>query len=59
MTTEAQKRAKANYRKRSEKRLGVTFYPKDKQVYEFVKAHGGAAYLRQLAYEAMDREEAK
>lgn len=56
MQTEAQKRAKAKYRKHNENRVTVVFYPKDKEVLEFVKAHGGSAYLRELAYKAMDKK---
>lgn len=56
MTNEAQRRANARYKKRNVKVVAVSFYPKDKQAYEFVKAHGGSTYLRELAYKAMDRE---
>ena len=49
MTTEAQKRAVARYRKRHVKQIVVRFWPKDKELYEAVKAKGGATYLKQLA----------
>ena len=56
MQTEAQKRAKSRYRQRNEKRIGVTFYPKDRELYEWVKESGGAAFLRALAYTAQAKE---
>lgn len=56
MTSEAQKRAKAKYAKRCEKRYAVVFYPKDKEAYEFAKERGGAAYLRSLVYKEMGKE---
>lgn len=56
MATEAQRRAANNYRKRSVKSFVVSFYPKDKELYAWVKENGGAAFLRELAYKAQARE---
>lgn len=57
MTTEAQKRASNNYKKRSVRSFVVSFYPKDKEIYKWVKEHGGAPYLRSLATQEKEREE--
>ncbi len=49
MTSEAQKRASANYKKRSTKQTVVTFYPADMDLYEWLCAQPKrAAYIREL-----------
>ncbi len=52
MVTEAQARATNAYRKRSVKQIVVRFYPKDAELYDFIRERGGSAYLKGLA----DRE---
>lgn len=49
MVTPAQSKATTEYRKRSVKQVVVRFYPKDEPLYAWVKAQGGASYLRGLA----------
>ena len=52
MASEAQKKATNEYRKRSVKQIVVRFYPKDAELYDFIRERGGSAYLKGLA----DRE---
>lgn len=56
MATDAQNRATANYRKKSVRQVVVRFYPKDTELYEFVKARGGSSYLKRLAEREMSAE---
>ena len=55
-TSEAQKRANANYRKRHVKNVTVAFYPNDKEVFEWLDAQGGrASYIKRLIRDDMER----
>ncbi len=56
--SEAQKRADRNYRKKNVKQFIVRFYPKDADLYTFVKVHGGAVYLRELAQREFNSKQA-
>lgn len=49
MVSDAQSKATNEYRKRSVKQVIVRFYPKDGELYDFVKSHGGSTYLKELA----------
>ena len=49
MPSEAQKKALATYRKKSVRQVVCRFYPKDDELYAWVKAHGGSSYLKRLA----------
>ncbi len=49
MASPAQSKAVAEYRKRSVKQVVVRFFPKDAELYGWVRSQGGAAYLRDLA----------
>uniref|UniRef100_A0A7C9JRK3 Uncharacterized protein n=1 Tax=Muribaculaceae bacterium Z82 TaxID=2304548 RepID=A0A7C9JRK3_9BACT len=56
MVSEAQKRAAANYRKKSVKQVILKFYPGDAEMYEWVKAQGNAtAYVKSLVAADMER----
>ena len=56
MTSEAQKRASANYRKRNVKNVTVAFYPNDREVFEWLDSQGGrASYIKRLIREDMER----
>lgn len=52
MVSDAQKRATAKYRRENVRQLVVRFYPKDAELYDFIRERGGSAYLKGLA----DRE---
>lgn len=52
MVSDAQKRATAKYRRENVRQLVVRFYPKDAELYDFIRGRGGSAYLKGLA----DRE---
>lgn len=55
--TEAQKRANAKYVKANVKQIGVTFYPKDHDLYEWMKSNAySGAWLKELARREMERE---
>lgn len=57
MTTEAQKRANANYRKRNVKQVTVPFYPSEADLLEFLDQQGGrASYLKRILREKMEQE---
>lgn len=56
MATQAQNKATANYRKKNVRQVVVRFYPKDSELYEFVKDRGGSAYMKRLAALAMSAE---
>lgn len=48
-TTEAQRRANSNYRKRNVKTHTLSFYPDDKDIYDwFSQQENKTAYLREL-----------
>ena len=55
--TEAQKRADAKYAKTHVKQIKTAFFPKDYDLYEWMKSKGYAgAWLRGLARREMERE---
>lgn len=56
MATQAQNKATANYRREHVRQLVVRFYPKDAELFDFVKASGGTSFLKQLAAAAMSTE---
>ena len=49
MATDAQNRATANYRRQNVKQLTVRLYPKEAELYEWIKERGGSTYLKALA----------
>ena len=49
MATEAQNRATANYRKQNVKQITVRLYPREAELYNWIKEAGGSPYLKQLA----------
>ena len=49
MVSDAQSKATNEYRKRSVKQIIVRFYPKDGELYDFVKSRGGSTFLKELA----------
>lgn len=49
MATDAQNRATANYRRQNVKQLTVRLYPKEAELYVWIKERGGSTYLKQLA----------
>ena len=56
MTSEAQKRASAKYRKRNVKSITVAFYPNDRELFEWTDSQGGrASYIKRLIAEDMER----
>ncbi len=57
MVSEAQKRATAKYAKTHAKRIVMTLYPKDHDLYDWMKSKGySGAWLRDLARREMERE---
>ena len=55
-TSEAQKRASTNYRKRHVKNVTVAFYPADKEMFEWLDSQGGrASYIKRLIKEDMEK----
>lgn len=56
MQSEAQKKATAKYRREHVKQLVVRFYPKDAELFDYVKNQGGAAFLKELAASALSSE---
>ena len=58
-TSEAQKRANANYRKRNMKNVTVSFFPADKDIFEHMEQQGGrSSYIKRLIREDMERSQA-
>lgn len=56
MTSEAQKRATANYRKHNVKSVTVPFYPSEKEIFDWLDAQGGrASYIKRLIREDFER----
>lgn len=56
MTSEAQNRASAKYRKENVKQVILRFYPKDHDVYEFLKSKPKVSrYLIELIRKEMPR----
>ena len=49
MASQAQNKATANYRKRSVRQIVVRFYPKDAELYDFIRERGGSTYLKGIA----------
>ena len=49
MATDAQNRATANYRKQNVKQITVRLYPKEAELYAWIKEAGGSTYLKRLA----------
>ena len=55
--TEAQRRANAKYQRNNVKHMSMAFYPKDYDLYEWMKSKGySGAWLRELARREMERE---
>ena len=56
-TSEAQKRANSNYRKRCVKNVTVASYPNDKELFEWMDSKGGrASYIKRLIREDMEKK---
>ena len=56
MTTEAQKRATENYRKKNVKQISLRFFPAEHDLYEWARSQENTAgYLKQLIREDMER----
>lgn len=54
--SEAQKRAKAGYRKRSVKQVAVSFYPTEADVWEHLSAQANkSGYIKDLIRKDMER----
>ena len=54
MATEARLRANNNYVKHNVKKVSISFYPKDKEVYAWVAQHASmAGYIRELIVKDM------
>ena len=59
-TSEAQRRANAKYQKYNVKTHTLAFYPKDKELYEWLCAQSDrSAYLRELVRQDMQRHKQK
>lgn len=55
--SEAKKRADAKYAKTHVKRMSMAFYPKDYDLYDWMKSKGySGAWLRELARREMESE---
>lgn len=60
MATKAKIRANNKYRKEHVKSIALSFYPKDYELYEYVKSKGNmSGFLRGLAEEAMRKEQSE
>ena len=56
MTTEAQRRATENYRKKSVKQISLRFFPAEHDLYEWARAQENTAgYIKRLIREDMER----
>lgn len=57
MTSEAQKRADAKYKKEKTKQALIRFFPKDRQLWDHLQAQPKKAeYIKRLIAEDMKRE---
>ena len=55
-TSEAQKKANANYRKKNMKNVSVSFFPADRDIFEHMEKQGGrGSYIKRLIREDMER----
>lgn len=54
--TKAQNEAQARYNRANVKRVVVSFYPKDKELYEFVAKHENkAGYIKELIQKDLEQ----
>ncbi len=55
-TSDAQKKANANYRKKNMKSVSVSFFPADRDIFEHMEKQGGrGSYIKRLIREDMER----
>ena len=57
MATDAQKRASAKYRREKVRQVGISFYPAEADLYEWVKAQPNmSGYIKGLIRDDMETE---